>query len=192
VVDEVSLHVEGLDPSWYRLEPERLNLFPGASGTATLSLQLPEPAVAGRYPFRVLATLREAGGAPAGVDVSLDVPATGAIALILEPTRRIANREARYTARLSNPGNAVRTLRLDATDPESALEFGLTPADLMLAPGESASAEVRVRERAAPPAARPGRPQRPGRRAPPRRRRRRRSIASVSTWKAPDSRAICP
>ena len=147
MVDEVSLHVDGLDPSWYRLEPERLSLFPGAGETATLSVQLPPEAVAGSYPFRVLAASREGGAAPAGIDLNLDVPATGSLSLILEPTRRTANREARYAARLSNPGNAVRNVRLEATDPESALEFRLTPADLMLSPGETASAEVRVRAR---------------------------------------------
>ena len=97
VVDEVSLHVDGLDPSWYRLEPEQLSLFPGAGETATLSVQLPPEAVAGSYPCRVLAASRKGRRRAGRIDLNLDVPATGSLSLILEPNAsRTANREARY------------------------------------------------------------------------------------------------
>jgi hypothetical protein len=147
VVDEIALHLEGLDPSWYQLEPQRFNLFPDAEGVATLTLSIPEGVPAGTFPFRLVAVSRQAPDAPVTAEASLAVAAVSQLGLMLVPPRRRATGEASFVARLRNDGNDVVALHLDATDPDEALRFAIRPADLTLAPGETASVDVRARLR---------------------------------------------
>src|SRR5438105_958130 len=56
LVDEVRLHVEGLDPAWVRLSSDSLRLLPGSQTDVHLEVQVPAGAPAGWSPFRVIAT----------------------------------------------------------------------------------------------------------------------------------------
>ncbi|MGH2356373.1 MAG: FixG Ig-like domain-containing protein, partial [Chloroflexota bacterium] len=171
VVEQFSLAVEGLDPDWYELAPPSLSLFPGEQAEARLLVHPPDAAAGGRYPFHVVATPSTANtsapsSATAGSTTSVTAsqsPATPAMAatvaatleiatvdaaeLTLAPSRQRARREATYTVRLANHGNAAHSFRLLAADPAEALRYRCEPEDVTVPAGGEATARLHVRAR---------------------------------------------
>src|SRR5919202_1061350 len=96
LVDEVRLHVEGLDPAWYQLSPPSLRLLPGGQADVRLEVQVPAGASAETLAFRVVATAQSAPDEPVAVDATLEVAATGpgGLELTLHPQRVAARRVA--------------------------------------------------------------------------------------------------
>src|SRR5919202_370702 len=91
LVDEVRLHVEGIDPGWVHLSPATLRLLPGSQADVRLEAQVPAGTLAGLFPFRVVATAQSAPLEPAVVEASLEVAAAalGGVELTLH-SRRVA------------------------------------------------------------------------------------------------------
>jgi hypothetical protein len=144
VVEQYTLAVDGLEPTWWELDPESLSLFPGDSAASTLRLRIPEGAAPGAYAFRVTVTPRTAG-AGAGVDGRLEVSgAVERVELSLAPARQHTRRRATFVVRVANRGTGAASYRLIPGDPDAALRFSLRPEDVSLDPGLEVAARLDV------------------------------------------------
>ncbi|MGN6599794.1 MAG: carboxypeptidase regulatory-like domain-containing protein [Actinomycetes bacterium] len=141
------IRVLGADPSWVRLDRERLSLFPGTSDTVVVTVTLPESAPAG--PSRVAVQVRELTPPhdTALVEVDLVVPPRPAIDLRIDPLTVIAGRAGSYGLRVQNTGNTTMTGALQGGDEEGKVRFAFQPTSLTLAPGQHEAVEMRVRAR---------------------------------------------
>jgi hypothetical protein len=149
VVDQYTLTVEGLEPTWWEITPPAVSLFPGEQASATLSLHLPPGAVAGDYSATLRAVSADDRGRFATAPFSLEVVAAGVIGLVLEP-KVSSGRLGKHAVRISNRSNAERQLVLAGADADEALQYSFVPPNLTLPPNGEATADLEVRPRSAP------------------------------------------
>src|SRR5687768_2686632 len=134
VVDAFDLTVRGLNPTWYTIVPERLSLFPHASGSATLQIKPPvEQAnvLAGDYAFEAIATSRDVPGESGVVPMRLWLAAIGDLSIGIEPQRIVA-RKGTFRLQLTNDGNRERPIVMRPSDPEGKLDFSFGKAESAL------------------------------------------------------------
>ena len=151
VVDEVVLHVEGLDSAWFTLAEQSVRLFPGEHQEVSLTVHAPVDAEAGPRVFRVVGASRARPTDSAALTVAVQVnrvTGPGAATLDLLPIRQRVrgSRAASYVVRVRNQDNAPLALRLVAIDPLDALTLHVDP-DLVVVP---AGGETTARLRATP------------------------------------------
>jgi hypothetical protein len=146
IVDQIELHVEGVDPSWLTISTTSLELFPGAAGTFTVDIQLPEhPApAAGVQQIQVAAVSRADASNVARIELPLEVLATGAVAVTLSPQRVNTRGTGRFRVELTNDGNEDRPVDLVVSDPEAALATRLVPDRIAVPAGQRREADLRV------------------------------------------------
>ncbi len=151
VVDQFELQIEGLDPAWCTIAVTSLSLFPGAAGSFTLEIQLPEqpPPPAGRHEVHVAVTSRD-GRQTATATLTLDILAIGGLQLAIAPQRVTARRTGRFRAVITNDGNAEHVIDLMASDPEGALRMELLEDRVAVPAGGRREAPLVVRPRHRP------------------------------------------
>ena len=142
-----TLRVLGADPSWVRLERERLSLFPGSSQTVLVHLTIPEGVAAGDRRIAIQVRELTPPNAIAVEEVEVQVPAAPAVHLQLDPVTSYGGRRASFGAVIENQGNTVVTGRLGGADAEAKLRFGFAPQAICLAPGEHRIVELTTRAR---------------------------------------------
>ncbi|MFL6162092.1 MAG: carboxypeptidase regulatory-like domain-containing protein [Jatrophihabitantaceae bacterium] len=142
-----TLRVLGADPSWVRLERERLSLFPGTSLTVLVQLSIPDGLAAGDRRIAIQVRELTPPHSIAVEEVELQVPAAPAVHLQLDPVTSYGGRRASFGAVIENRGNTVVTGRLGGADAEEKLRFGFAPAAICLAPGEHRIVELTTRAR---------------------------------------------
>jgi hypothetical protein len=155
VVDEIVLHLEGLDPSWFSLSVSAVRLFPGEDQAVQLELKAPPTATAGPHAFRVAATSRARPTDATTIDATLTVArltGAGLVAAELLPFRRKVRgpRTASYLVRLHNQSNGDLPLRLIATDPLEQLALRIDDELLIVPAGGEASTRLHARARHRP------------------------------------------
>jgi Carboxypeptidase regulatory-like domain len=142
-----TVRVLGADPSWVRLDTERLSLFPGTSQTVLVQLIIPDGLAAGERRISVQVRELTPPNAIAVEEVELQVPAAPSVQLQLDPVTAYGGRRASFGAVISNRGNTVLTGRLGGADAEEKLRFGFAPEAIWLAPGEHRIVELTTRAR---------------------------------------------
>ena len=142
-----TLRVLGADPSWVRLERERLSLFPGTSLTVLVQLAIPEGLAAGDRRIAVQVRELTPPNAIAVEEIELHVPAAPAVHLQLDPVTSYGGRRASFGAVIENRGNTVVTGRLGGADAEEKIRFDFAPQAICLAPGEHRIVELTTRAR---------------------------------------------
>ena len=142
-----TVRVLGADPSWVRLDTERLSLFPGTSQTVLVQLIVPEGLAAGERRIAVQVRELTPPNAIAVEEVELQVPAAPAVHLQLDPVTCYGGRRASFGAVIENRGNTVLTGRLGGTDAEEKIRFAFAPEAICLAPGEHRIVELTTRAR---------------------------------------------
>ncbi|HEU5268930.1 MAG TPA: carboxypeptidase regulatory-like domain-containing protein [Jatrophihabitans sp.] len=142
-----TVRVLGADPSWVRLDTERLSLFPGTSQTVLLQLIVPEGIAAGDRRIAVQVRELTPPNAIAVEEVELQVPAAPAVHLQLDPVTSYGGRRASFGAVIENRGNTVLTGLLGGADAEEKIHFSFAPAAICLAPGEHRIVELTTRAR---------------------------------------------
>jgi len=142
-----TVRVLGADPSWVRLDTERLSLFPGTSQTVLVQLIIPDGLAAGERRISVQVRELTPPNAIAVEEVELQVPATPSVHLQLDPVTAYGGRHASFGAVIENRGNTVLTGRLGGADAEEKLRFGFAPEAICLAPGEHRIVELTTRAR---------------------------------------------
>lgn len=146
VVDEFTIEIEGLDPTWYTLDAHSVSLFPGDNGQITLRITLPRGmgAVAGEYPFVLRARSEDAPTRFAQVNGVVQVETQSSFDIALQP-RRVTGRRGNYRITLSNRGNRKLQLSLGGHDADDALQYNFRNSDPVLDPGETATVPLEVK-----------------------------------------------
>lgn len=124
VVDSFNLSVVGLDPTWYSLTGDAVSLFPDQSNGVTLTVQPPAigGAIAGNYPFSLVATSVDDPTESSSAALMLQLMAIEDLAIELTP-QRVAGRKGLYNIELVNPGNKAYPVVLAITDADEALRY---------------------------------------------------------------------
>ncbi len=96
-VDQLTLSIEGLDPSWYALPVSSVALFPNDQDSLRIILQPPKTpdTKAGSYPFRVKVSSQENPEEITTVDLALEIRELLGLELSISP-QRIAGRRGIY------------------------------------------------------------------------------------------------
>lgn len=148
IVEAYTFEVVGPCAPWTAVEPSRLSLYPGTSGTVALRLSPPRsPEVrAGELPLAVRVLPAERPEAATVPETTVTIAPYGQLDAALEPQRRRTWwRGGRFAVRLSNRGNTPVQVALDATDAGEELRYRGIASSITLAPGEEAEAPLRVR-----------------------------------------------
>jgi hypothetical protein len=135
-VDQYSLEVENLDPSWYTVGAQSVSLFPGDSAPIPIRIHPPKGSTtrAGHYTFVVRA---RSHADPTLVGVTKGVVQVGSYSIFqaeLAP-KRVTGRRGKFNLSLANGGNNEIQLELSGRDPEAALTFGFKSSAPTVAPG---------------------------------------------------------
>src|SRR5690349_6914698 len=135
-VDQYSLEVENLDPSWYTVGAQSVSLFPGDSAPIPIRIHPPKGSTtrAGHYTFVVRA---RSHADPTLVGVTKGVVQVGSYSIFqaeLAP-KRVTGRRGKFNLSLANGGNNEIQLDLSGRDPEAALAFGFKSSAPSVAPG---------------------------------------------------------
>ncbi|KAA2258075.1 hydrolytic protein [Solihabitans fulvus] len=149
IVEAYTFEVIGPCAPWAEVEPARLSLYPGTSGTVTIRLHPPRsPEVrAGEVPLAVRVLPTEKPELVAVPETTVTIEAFGQLDATLVPQRRRGWWRARFRAQLRNEGNTPITVALDATDAAAELRYRGVPSSVAIEPGDTAEVRLRVRVR---------------------------------------------
>jgi hypothetical protein len=144
VIDDVTVRVVGLDPVNVRSDPERLPLFPGAEGTVTLAITIPEAFPAGDHllPIEVSSTTTPAE--VTSVDLRLDVAVDDDVEIAVKPRSLTGGTRGEFEVLCTNRGNRPIDLTLIASDHEFALKHEFEPPFVSLPAGHEVVTLLRV------------------------------------------------
>ncbi|HTW07192.1 MAG TPA: carboxypeptidase regulatory-like domain-containing protein, partial [Acidimicrobiales bacterium] len=145
LIDAVAVSVDGLPGSTVSTSPSELELFPNASGSVTVRVQLPKDFRAGKYSARVSASSRATPAEVASCEFSLDVEPVTRAAVTIKPLTRTGHRKSHFSIEVDNLGNTDLDVALDASDPERELRLSCAPARLVMGPGSSQYVRLGVR-----------------------------------------------
>jgi hypothetical protein len=151
VVDQFALQVLGPAAPWATMHPAELSLFPGGTGTATVTFAVPRTSLveAGEVPFAVKVNSLEDRLRPVVEEGSLLVGPFADLGADLVPRTSSGVRGGKHELAFDNYGNTPVTGTLSATDPDVLLHFKFEPAALVVEPGGAEFARLRVRPRKA-------------------------------------------
>lgn len=149
IVDRFTLQVAGEASSWTSPDRPEVNLYPETEEYVELIFRPPRtPAVtSGPKGFRLTIASTEDPGVTAVLDGRVHLGAFHGLSAELVPRNIHGKERGRSTVRLENEGNAPLYVRLTAQDPDGALAFDLSPAEVEVLPGEESVAEVGVKAR---------------------------------------------
>lgn len=149
IVEQFSFTVLGDAAGWASVEPPVLSLFPGAEGSVTVVFRPPRSSevVAGAIPFGVRVTSTEDSEFSTVEEGTLQVGGFAQVQAKLVPRTSEGKRGAEHRVEVTNSGNAPVQAVVSATDPDDMLLFHITPVELEVPPGTTASARVRVKPR---------------------------------------------
>src|SRR5207248_7653589 len=147
-VDQYSIEVENLDPTWYTITVQGVALFPGDSAAMPIRLHPPKGSGtrAGNYTFTVRA---RSHSDPTLVGVTkgrLQVGSYSIFQMELAPKRVTAYR-GKYRLSRSNGGNSEVQLDLEGSDPESNLNYSFRGKQPTVQPGSKLVVPVTVKRR---------------------------------------------
>ncbi len=149
VVDQFTIDVLGDAGAWATADPPVLSLFPATEETTTVRFAPPRSAsiAAGPVAFGVRASSHED---PAGSAVEEGTVTVGAfqdtVAELLPRTSR-GGRSATHEVAVDNRGNERLNASLEPSDPDQLLAFDVRPPGMVIEPGTSQFAKVRVSPR---------------------------------------------
>ncbi len=146
IPDRFEVEVQGLDRDWVALPFPTFTLAPGEERTQKVLIKPPRSSEskAGTYPFVIKARSLETGQG-SEVQAVLEVEPFRMISAEVEPKRATAGffrKEANFTVRLFNLGNADENVQLFASDPEDECAYTFEADRLHLAPGQQAEVKL--------------------------------------------------
>ena len=149
IVEGFRIDVLGEASPWARVLPDHLEVLPQGEGIATVLFSPPSGVAtrAGAVPFGVRATSQVDANASAVAEGDLSVGGVSLSQAKITPVTSKGRFSAKHRVEFSNWGNTPLRLRLEASDPDNALGFLVTPEYLDLPLGTSGHAKVKVRSR---------------------------------------------
>jgi hypothetical protein len=149
IVDRLTLQIVGEAAPWTSPDRPDVNLYPETEEYVELIFRPPRtPAVtSGQKDFRLRITSTEDPGVIAVLDGRVHLSAFHGLAAQLVPRNIHGKEGGRATIRLENEGNTPLYVRLTGQDPDAALAFDFSPAEVEVPPGEESLAELGIRAR---------------------------------------------
>jgi uncharacterized membrane protein len=153
IVDQYSIEVDGLDPSWCTIPTSGVSLFPQDQDRARIFLHplVGSEAQAGKHDFMVRVTSRQNPTERTSVPAILEVLPTLSLEVELAPQRATSTRDGVFQVRLGNPSNVDLTVALSAMDAEEGCLYRFEPQQVNLGAGQSRTVPLRVTPKARPP-----------------------------------------
>lgn len=141
VVDELTISVVDLPPSWVKVSRPTLSLVPNARDEVTIVIQPPRTAeaTAKEYPFAVAVVSRETAREVRALGKVTVLPFEG-FKVTLDPVR--ATRDFKVTA--ENSGNVPISFALAGVQEANALDFQFEEDQVTLEPGQRKEIRVQV------------------------------------------------
>ena len=138
-VDQFTISLDGLDPSWYSLPVSSVALFPNDQDKLRIILHPPKTAEAktGSYPFRINVNSQENPEETAIVELTIEIRALPELELAISP-QRITGSKGTYKIVVNNPSDSEATLHLKANDAHGRLRYSLQPESITV-PGSGRS-----------------------------------------------------
>jgi hypothetical protein len=129
-VDQFTVSVDGLEPSWYTLPVASVALFPNDQDNLRINFHPPKTGIkAGSYRFRVNVASRENPAEAATVDLTLQVGALPEMGMEISPAS-IPGRKGAYRVLVTNPGDVEIRLAFKASDDKGNLRLAVHPESL--------------------------------------------------------------
>jgi hypothetical protein len=143
VVDQFTVALEGLAPSWYGFSVASVSLFPGDKDQIKVTIHPPKTAEtkAGSYPFTVRAISGADPQQSTVAEASVEVHTFAELSADMSPTR-LVGQSGTYVITLNNQGNADVTQSFEASDPEEGLDYTFKPEEVTVPAGGSATVEL--------------------------------------------------
>ena len=147
VVDQFTIEVLGEVGAWATSDPPTISLFPGAAGSARITVRPPRlpTTAAGTVPFGVRVQSAEDPPGSTVEEATLEVAAFIAPAGELIPRTSHGSRTGRHDVAIDNRGNVPLRAALDGVDPDRLVRFDFDPPGLDVEPGVAGFAKVRVK-----------------------------------------------
>jgi hypothetical protein len=144
-VDQFTLSIDGLDPSWYKLPVSSVALFPNDQDTVKVIITLPEILDSGvsSYRFSVKAASQENPADTVTVALGFEVGAAPGLELNISPAS-ISGRKGTYTVTVNNPDRKEHQVSLKSAS-RGRLRFNLQPESFTLAAGGSVQSSLNVK-----------------------------------------------
>lgn len=143
VVDQFTIALEGLAPTWYDFSVASVSLFPSDKDQIKVTIHPPKIAEtkAGNYPFTVRAISGADPEQSTGAEASVEVRTFAGLSVDMSPTR-LVGQSGTYVITLNNQGNADVTQSFEASDPEEGLNYNFKPEEVTVPAGGSATVEL--------------------------------------------------
>ncbi|MDY6910790.1 MAG: hypothetical protein SVM79_00295 [Chloroflexota bacterium] len=135
-VDQLTLSIDGLEPSWYTLPVSSVALFPNDQDGLKIILHPTKEAEskAGSYPFRINITSQENPDEIASADLNMEIKALLELELDISPQSTIG-RKGTYQIVAVNPSSSDTTVNLSASDNGKKLKYQFR-LDSLTVPGD--------------------------------------------------------
>jgi hypothetical protein len=143
LLDQVSLAIEGVDPTWVQFVPALIPVFGQGTGSARMVITPPaDPgqAVAGTRSIRIAAKSQESGTQEASATGSVEILPVGDYELSVK-----SEGAENFSLAVHNRGNGTLRLRPTATAPGEPCWFRFEPFELTVLPGETVGFRLTVR-----------------------------------------------
>jgi hypothetical protein len=149
IVEGFRLDVLGEAAPWARVLPDHVEVLPQGEAVATVLFAPPTGVTtrAGQVPFGVRAVSQVDMGSSGVAEGDLQVGGVAQSQARITPVTSKGRFSGKHRLEFSNWGNQPMRLRLEASDPDDALGFLVTPEVLDLPLGASGTAKLKVRAR---------------------------------------------
>lgn len=144
-VEEFTISVVGPAAAWAVVEPPTLHIYPGDRADATIRFAPPRhpSTVPGRAGFTITVMSTLHASLAASANGAIDVGAFRGVRATMVPQQSSGRGRTVHRVDLTNDGNVVEPVRVDATDPTGTIRFAVPPTEIPIAPG-GASIDVAV------------------------------------------------
>lgn len=145
VIDGVTAIVDGINPDWIRLERPLISLFPEATDTLELVLDIPTTCAAGDYLVivRIVSTID--ADRQTVHDFWLTVTPVPALEIVLTPTIVTGGASAVMQATVCNTGNTNADVTIEALEPTREIDCIAEPAGIVIPHGSEALVDIQLR-----------------------------------------------
>ena len=145
VIDGVTAIVDGINPDWIRLERPLISLFPEASDTIDLVLDIPTTCPAGDYlvVVRIVSTID--ADRQTVHDFWLTVTPKNGLSLDIVPRIVTGGATGTFAATLVNTGNTPAEISIDALEPTRELDCLAEPSSLVIPQDHEARVDINMR-----------------------------------------------
>lgn len=144
VIDDITFRVVGIDSANVLVDPARLALFPGAEGSVTLSITIPEAFPAGDHLLPIEAVSGVDPDEVVRVDLRLIVGVDDDVSITVKPRTLTGKGRGEFEVLCTNRGNRPIDLTLIASDAEFALRHEFEPPFVSLPAGHEVVSLLRV------------------------------------------------